>query len=185
MHWTALSGGLFIMGDPTNPQAVTAFASLAGLGCGGIVVPVATVCVIASPDDLIATTIALTLAVRIFGGTIGYSVYSNIFSNKLTSNLPTLVGQYAVEAGLPEASLVDFITAFLATPPDPSLATIPGVTPEVIASAALGAQWAFSESLKYVFIASIPFGVLATVSALFLRDLNKYMTNRVIAHLHG
>lgn len=128
---------------------------------------------------------ALTLAVRIFGGTIGYAIYSNIFTTKLTTNLPAMVGQYAVEAGLPESSLVDFLTAFLATPPDPALASIEGVTQEVIAAAAYGAQWAFSESLKWVFIASIPFGVLAIIASLFLRNIDQYMSNRVVANLHG
>lgn len=180
---TALAGGLFILGNPTNPRAVTAFAALAGLGVGGIVVPVATVCVVASPDHLIATTVALTLAVRILGGTIGSSIYYNIFTSKLTAKLPALVAAYALEAGLPESSLVAFVTGFLATPPDPSIATLPGVTAEVIAAATLGTRWAFADSLKFVFIASIPFGVLATVCSLFLRGLDKYMSNRVVAHL--
>jgi hypothetical protein len=179
-----LAGGLFILGDPNNPRAVTAFAGLAGLGCGGLVVPIATVCVIASPDHLIATTVALTLAFRVLGSTIGYAIYSNIFTNKLTTKLPILVAQYASQAGLPETSLMEFVTGFLAIPPDPSIANIPGVTTEVIAAAALGTQWAYAESLRFVFIASIPFGVLAVVSSLFVRDIHEFMTNRVVAHLH-
>lgn len=164
---------------------MTAFAALAGLGCGGLVVPIATVCVIASPDHLIATTVALTLAFRVLGSTIGYAIYSNIFTNKLTTKLPALVAQYAAEAGLPDSSLTEFVTGFLATPPDPSLADIPGVTTEVLAAAALGTQWAFADSLKFVFIASIPFGVLAVVLSFFVRNLHTYMTDRVVAHLHG
>ena len=31
------------------------------------------------PDDLIATIAALTLAIRVIGGSIGYCVYYNVF----------------------------------------------------------------------------------------------------------
>src|SRR5271170_7226402 len=108
------------MGTPNNPEAVVGFAAVAGLGVGGLVNTIATVCVIASPSHMIATTVALTLAARIFGGTIGYTIYSNIFTTKLTTNLSTLVSRYAVEAGLPPASVAEFLTAFLATSPDTS-----------------------------------------------------------------
>ncbi|KAJ9603123.1 hypothetical protein H2200_012418 [Cladophialophora chaetospira] len=180
-----LAGGLMTLGNPTNPGAVTAFAALAGLGCGGLIVPVATVCVIASPDHLIATTVALTLAFRVLGSTIGYAIYSNILTNKLTAKLPALVAHHAIEAGLPKESLTEFIMKFLATPPDSSVGAIPGVTSNVIAAAALGARWAYAESLKFVFFASIPFGVVAIVLSLFVRNLHKYMTDRVVAHLHS
>lgn len=31
------------------------------------------------PDDLIATVAALTLAIRVLGGSVGYCVYYNVF----------------------------------------------------------------------------------------------------------
>lgn len=34
------------------------------------------------PDDLIATVAALTLAIRVIGGSIGYCVYYNVFVHK-------------------------------------------------------------------------------------------------------
>ena len=48
---------------------------LAGLGIGGIVVPASIITNIICPDDLIATITALTLAIRVIGGAIGYTVY--------------------------------------------------------------------------------------------------------------
>ena len=48
---------------------------LAGLGIGGIVVPASIITNIICPDDLIATVTALTLAIRVVGGAIGYTVY--------------------------------------------------------------------------------------------------------------
>lgn len=40
-------------------------------------------------------------------------------------------------------------------------------------------QIAFSESYKYVYYVSIAFGVISILSACFLGDISKYMTNHV------
>lgn len=57
---------------------------MAGLGIGGIVVPASIITMIICPDDLIATVAALTLSIRVIGGSIGYCIYYNIFINKFT-----------------------------------------------------------------------------------------------------
>lgn len=157
-----------ITGNPENPRSTVAFATLAGIGVGGLIVPASTVAIIASPD-VIATTAAWTLAVRVFGGTIGYSIYYNIFMNKLNTKLPKLVAQYAV-------------SAFLTAPQ--TLVADTHISPAIIASASLGSRWAFSESLKFVFITSVPFGVLAMVAAFFIGNASEYMTDKVVANLH-
>ena len=51
---------------------------IAGFGIGGIVVPASIITTIICPDDLIATIAALTLAIRVIGGAIGYAVYYNV-----------------------------------------------------------------------------------------------------------
>lgn len=47
---------------------------VAGLGIGGIVVPASIISTIICPDDLIGTIAALTLAIRVIGGSVGYCV---------------------------------------------------------------------------------------------------------------
>ena len=44
------------------------------------------------PDDLIATVAALTLAIRVIGGSVGYAVYYNVFVNKFTTNSVFYIG---------------------------------------------------------------------------------------------
>lgn len=169
--------------NPTNPKVAVACASLAGVAVGAVIVPPATIAIIASPDDVIATTAALTLSIRVIGGSIGYCIFYNIFVSKLTSKLPAMVAEYALEAGLPATSTVLFVTDFLTGATD-ALGKVPGVNEKILAAAVLGSEWAYAESLKWVFITSIPFGVLALVASFFLGDVNKYMTNRIAADLH-
>ncbi|OAG36003.1 hypothetical protein AYO21_09796 [Fonsecaea monophora] len=174
--------GSIAAGNPTNPGFVTAATVVAGFAVGGLIVPAATIATIACPDDMIATTAALTLAIRAIGGSIGFTIYYNIFVNKLDAKLPAEIATYAIQAGLPVDSATEFVTALLTNPA--SLTSVNGVNSTIIAAGALGSQWAFADSLKYIFYTSIPFGVLAIVAAFFLGDIVPYMTNRIVATLN-
>lgn len=135
------------------------------------------------PDELIATCVALSLSIRVIGGSIGYAIYYNIFINKITANLPAYVGLYAVEAGLPLTSAKEFVTLFLTAPKELATANIPGLTLPVVQAATIGARWAYAESLKYVWYTSIAFGGLSIIACLFLGNISKYMTNRIAANI--
>ena len=134
-----------------------------------------------SPDDFIATATALSLAIRVIGGSIGYSIYFNVFGNKLTTELPAQVAKFAIGAGLPASSAVEFVGTFLTVPAN--ITRVPGVTPAIIAAATKGSQWAYAEALKMVWLVSIPFGVCAIVACCFLGNTSRFMTNRVAAHI--
>lgn len=148
---TGFAGALAVM-TPENEKLVVALGSLASFGVGGVLVPAATVAMLVCPDALITTAAALSLSIRTVGGSIGYSIYYNIFATKLTKNLPAYVAEYAIKAGLPLTSATEFVTVFLTNPKSLASARIPGMTPAVIASATKGTQWAYAESLKYVWV---------------------------------
>lgn len=141
-------GGAMAIVTPENEKMVIALGTVAGIGLGGMIVPSATVAMIASPDALITTCAALSLSVRAVGGSIGYSIYYNIFANKITARLPLRVAEFAVKAGLPIAEAKLFVGTFLTAPK--SLAKVPGVTPAIVAAATKGVQWAYADSLQYV-----------------------------------
>lgn len=144
---TCFSGGMAVV-TPENETIVIALGTVGGIGLGGLIVPSATVAMIASPDALITTCAALSLSVRAVGGSIGYSIYYNIFANKLKVKLPARVAEYAVKAGLPLTSAKLFVGTLLTAPAQ--IEKIPGVTPAILAAAAKGEQWAYADSLQYV-----------------------------------
>lgn len=183
MPFIAAFGGALAAANPTNPHVAIAMEILAGFGIGGILVPAATIAVTVCPDEVIATCIALSLSIRVIGGSIGYAIYYNVFINKLTAKLPVFVGTFAVKAGLPLTSATQFVTLFLTAPEELASADIPGLTEAVVAAATLGSQYAYAESLKYVWFASIAFGALSIAACLFLGDISKYMTNRIAANI--
>jgi len=174
-------GGSLAASTPDNPKLTVALGSLASFGVGGVLVPAATVAMIVTPDAVITTAAALSLSIRTVGGSIGYSIYYNIFATKLTQQLPSYIAEYAVKAGLPLTSAELFVGTFL-TQPD-AIADVPGFTPQVLAGAMKGSQWAYSQSLKYVWLTSIAFGSMAIVCCLALPSTKKYATNRVAVQI--
>lgn len=167
--------------NPTNAGVAVGLATIAGFGIGGVIVPSATIAMTACPDSLIATTTALTLTVRFVGGSIGYSIYYNVFIDKLGTNLPAKVLEYALDAGLPESSAEAFVSTFLSTPA--AAVNVTGVTPAIVEAAVIGSRWGYSEALKYVWYVSIPFGCLSIVGCFLIGDISRFMTNRIAVEL--
>lgn len=67
---TAFGGSLASM-NPENVYQTVTLGSFAAFGLGGVIVPAATVAMVACPDALITTCAALSLSVRAVGGAIG------------------------------------------------------------------------------------------------------------------
>jgi len=173
---TAFSGALAAV-TPDTPRMAVGLGTLAGFGVGGVLVPAATIAITVTPDASIATCVALSLAIRTVGGSIGYAIYYNVFINKFTAKLPVYVADYAIKAGLPVADAKLFVGTFLTAPAN--ITMVPGITPAIVEAATIGTRWAYAESLKYVWLTSIAFGVCAIIACLFLGNITPYMTHRI------
>ncbi|KAF2159271.1 hypothetical protein M409DRAFT_71157 [Zasmidium cellare ATCC 36951] len=155
-----------------NMGTLWGLLTLAGLGIGGIVVPASIITTIICPDDLIATVAALTLAIRVIGGSIGYCVYYNVFVSKFvpkaTLNITneTIIGE-AIK--LTADSLIDRIADL------PGVVGVPGAHEGIV----YAGQVAYAEAYVYVYLVSIAFGSISIIAACFLGDISKYMDDHV------
>lgn len=86
-----------------------------------------------------------------------------------------------VEAGVPAVVLSEFVVPFLTTLT--ILNKTSSVNEELVEAATTGSCWAYSDSLKYIWLASIPFGVCAIITSCFIGSITKYITNRVAAKI--
>ncbi|KJY00781.1 hypothetical protein TI39_contig312g00027 [Zymoseptoria brevis] len=177
---TAFIGAL-ATATPNNAIQTVALGTIGGFGVGGVLVPAQTVAMTACPDHLIGTVVSLALAIRVIGGSIGYSIYFKVFKNKLTTALPTYVAGKAIAAGLRATSAVQFVTAFLTAPA--TAAKVEGVTAQVIAAAQRGAQEANAHAFYYVWVTSIASGLISVLLCLALPSNYKFLTNWVAAHI--
>lgn len=136
---------------------------------------------------MIATISALTLSIRVVGGSIGYTIYYNIFISKFVPSATHYIGgvmltklhitnpAYIAEAvELTGASLLDEIRH------------IPGIAGNEAAYNAVvtAGQIAYAESYKWVYYASIGFGGVSIIAALFLENIGDYMNDNVAVVMH-
>lgn len=173
-------GGALAASTPFNPGFAIAMATLDSFGIGALIVPSLTLALYACPDRYIGTTAALSLSVRFLGGSIGTAIYYNIFNTKIKAKLPAYVGKAAEGDGLPSQQLLPFIQAL--TQPvgaQQAVMQVPGVNAKIVEDASLALRHAYADSLKYVWYATIPFGIIAIICCLFLPNIKKFMTGRV------
>jgi hypothetical protein len=160
---------------------------LAGLGIGGIVVPASIITTIICPDDLIATVAALTLAIRVIGGSIGYCVYYNVFLNKFIPQATLMIGGVMeLEFNITDPKLIGAAIEYTGASLLPLLQTIPGITGNEIAynAVVLAGQEAYAYAYKYVYYTSIAFGSISIIAACFLGDISPYMDDHVAVVMH-
>lgn len=179
---TAGVGALAAVTENT-PSLGIGMSFLGGLGVGGIIVPAAIILTIVSPDENIATITALTLSVRLIGGSIGYAIYFNVLQNKVTTVLPVKVGTAVLKAGLPPGQVATFILALVAQNTT-AIGEIKGLTPTILAAATEAVKQSYVEGFRLIYLVSIAFGGAAIISSLFLGDIRKYMVDRIAVDIH-
>jgi hypothetical protein len=160
---------------------------VAGLGIGGIVVPASIITTIICPDDLIATVTALTLAVRVIGGSIGYCVYYNVFIKKFVPNATNMIGYVMLaELGITNETYIYDAIVYTGASLLPLLNTIPGIAGNQTAydMVVLAGQEAYAASYKYVYYTSTAFGAISILAAVFLGDISPYMDDHVAVVIH-
>lgn len=164
-----------------NLNAVYGILVVAGLGIGGIVVPASIITTIICPSDLIATVTALTLAVRVIGGAVGYTIYYNVFINKFVPIATQTIGSACVMHNITDPKLIGEIIELTGASLIEGILEIPGVDGNITTwqSLVLAGQESYAAAYPYVYYTSIAFGVISCISSLFLGDIHKYMNEHI------
>ncbi|CCX09243.1 MFS drug efflux pump [Pyronema domesticum] len=173
--------GSLAVADINNLGTLWGLLVLASLGIGGIVVPASIMTTIICPDDLIATVAALTLAIRVIGGSIGYCVYYNVYVSKFRPHAITYIGGAIVRMGIKDPMVIKEAIVLTGESMLSELHHLPGIAGNETRYQILvkAGQMAFAESYKYVYLVSIAFGAVSIVAACLLGDISKYMDNHV------
>ncbi|KXT00240.1 hypothetical protein AC578_1224 [Pseudocercospora eumusae] len=175
-----------------NLSTIWGLLFLAGLGIGGIVVPASIITTIICPDDLIATVAALTLSIRVIGGSIGYCVYYNVFVSKFVPKATHYIGGYMMtELNITSETVIGEVIELTSASLIEQIATIPGISGvegaweavvhagQVLLIIAVSMQVAYAEAYVYVYYVSIAFGSVSIIAACFLGDISKYMDDHI------
>lgn len=179
-HGFHLGTAALACATPYNMDKLWGLLVLGGLGIGGIVVPASIITTIICPDDLIATVSALTLAIRVIGGSIGYCAYYNVFVSKFVPNAIKYIGGTMVQLGITNATYIGHAVELTGASLLENMREIPGLENDTAYNMVVAAgQLAYAESYKYVYLGSIAAGGVSIIAACFLGDINKYMDEHV------
>lgn len=178
--------GALAVADLNNIKAVYGILVIAGLGIGGIVVPASIITTIVCPDDLIATIAALTLAIRVIGGAIGYTAYYNVFLNKFVPKLSLEIALACFRHDIFDIAIITEIAELTGASLIDKIKDVPGVDGNLTIwnDIVVSGQESFAYAYPYVYYVSIAFGGISIIASVFLGDISQYMDDHVAVVMH-
>ena len=156
---------------------------IAGLGVGGIVVPASTIATIIAPRDFIATITALTISIRIVGGVIGYTVYYNVFIQKLVPQLTKALIGACVKSGITDRETIGAVIELTGASMVDEIRMLPDVTDESWAVIVAAGQQAYAMAYPWVYYCSIAFGGVSILASLGMEDISGLIDRTVMVHM--
>ncbi|WKT47637.1 MFS transporter superfamily [Fusarium oxysporum f. sp. vasinfectum] len=118
-------------------------------------------------------------SIRALGGAIAQALYVSILSNELTRKMPEYVTPAATKLGLPTKSLPSLFEAINKG----DYSDVPGINKAIIESVGDAVVKAYTNSLQYVFYATVPFSCIMLVAACLVPDVKKFLTYNVAKRL--
>ncbi|RAL65916.1 hypothetical protein DID88_005578 [Monilinia fructigena] len=176
--------GALAAANLNNINAVYGILVIAGLGIGGIVVPASIITTIICPDDLIATIAALTLAIRVVGGAIGYTTYYNVFLNKFIPELSIKIATVCYKNNIVSPKIIHTIADLTGASLLDEILPLVGNNITIWNEVVRAGQEAYVEAYPWVYYVSIAFGVVSILASIGLGDISKYMDDHVAVVIH-
>lgn len=121
---------------------------------------------------------------RGISGTIATAIYSTVLTNRNLKNIPTQVSKAALEAGLDPENVPQAVAAAGAAT-KAALDKVPGMTPSIKSAIQHGIRVANAQSFRTMFLVSLAFGITAVISAWFVSNMDKFLTDDVARKLQG
>ena len=138
------------------------------------------------PQRDLGVAIGLIGTFRSLGGAVGSVIFSSIFAQTAEKQVAKRIAATAVGAGVSPSTLGDLIPGVILTllGVPGQAATVPSVPARVFADCVNAARYGYAYGFRITWLASIPFGIIATICAACVRDPSKYFTNHVEIHLN-
>ncbi|KIW81115.1 hypothetical protein Z517_04138 [Fonsecaea pedrosoi CBS 271.37] len=183
LFMAAFIGGLAAQTKDTQALS-SAFATLGSFGVGYIEILAATAATFVIKDQKqMGTPNGIFGSIRSAGGVLATTIYLTILTNRMATNTTNIVVPAVLEAGLPQSSLEQFLTA-LNSGIASAIAAVPGVTERIILAGSSALLESYTDAFQKVFLASIAFGVLSVMAAVAIRPFTKEeLAGTIIFHL--
>ncbi|KAK3708901.1 hypothetical protein LTR37_011231 [Vermiconidia calcicola] len=178
--------GLAALITPSNLNWLMAVQFLAMLPFGWITLNCYTAASLNVPQKDLGVAIGLIGTFRSIGGSVGSVIFSSIFAQTAAKQVAKRVSNTAIAAGVSAETLPELIGAvqlsLVGAPAE--LSTLSGVSTRTFDACVDAARLGYAYGFRMTWLASIPFGVIATLCAVIVKDPSKYFTNHVEIHLN-
>ncbi|RFU35442.1 hypothetical protein B7463_g866, partial [Scytalidium lignicola] len=178
--------GLAATITPTNLNWLMAVQFLAMLPFGWITLNCYTTASLNVPQRDLGIAIGLIGTFRSLGGSIGSVIFSSIFTQTATKQIAKRVTKTIAANQITNTTLIpELIEAARLT-----ILGVPGqaaqftdVSASVFDQVVTASRYGYAYAFRITWLASIPFGILALISAACVIDPSRYFTNHVEIHL--
>lgn len=177
--------GLAAFITPYNINWLMAVQFLAMFPFGWITLNCYTTASLNIPQRDLGVAIGLIGTFRSVGGSIGSVIFSSIFNQIAEKEVAKRIGATALARGVPAATvpeLANSVSLTLLGVPDLA-AKFPSLPYGVFDACVRAARYGYAYGFRITWLASIPFGVIATLCAFAVKDPSKYFTNHIEIHL--
>lgn len=173
--------GLMALVTPDNINWVMAVQFFAFFPWGWIVINCYATATLHVPQRDLGIAVGLIGTFRSVGGSVGSVLFSTIFRQTAEKEVAKRVAATAIAAGVPPASVGKIMQAVAKTlvGVPGQAAKLQGVSGEAFEACVRAARYGYAYGLRITWLASIPFGVLAVLAAMAVRDPSRYFTNHV------
>ncbi|KAK5117986.1 hypothetical protein LTR62_004030 [Meristemomyces frigidus] len=136
---------------------------------------------LALPSEDIGAALGALGSIRSAGAAVATAIYVTILNNKLKAFIPKYVAPAALNAGLPQSSLTQLLTALAAG----NLTTVPGIDANIEAAVGAADANAAADAFQYVWYAVVAFACVAVAASCLTVNYGQYLTDTVERKLHG
>jgi copper(I)-binding protein len=169
--------GCLATSTPTSNVSSTALVALSFAFVSAVSIFATSMVQLNVKHEHIGVASGLIVTMRTLGGAVATTIYLTILNNKLTSNLPKYVATPLAKDGVDPALIPDVILALTSgaiTSP-----VLGKLTPKALFDAVSGLKGAYANAFRLVYLVSIAFGVIGTITVAFASDVDHLMTRQV------
>lgn len=171
--------GLLALVTPNNTAMCLAFQFLATVPFAWVTLACYTTVSLHIPQRDLGVAHGSIGTFRFLGGALGSTVLNIIIDSKSAELLPKYVAEAVVPLGFPAAKVGALVAALAAG----NGAAVEGATPAIVHAGTIASRFAWAYAFRMAYLATIPFGVVATTVAFFVSDPSKYFTDHIAIHL--
>ncbi|KAJ5610199.1 hypothetical protein N7510_006918 [Penicillium lagena] len=175
--WCSVFTGLMALINSSRLSWAYAFSALFGIGTAVTTVIPVTALALSVPSFLLGTAGTISISGRALGGTIGITIFTAVYNNKIGVALGQNVGEALATAGKGNLT-AEVVGALLSSNPN-ALNLVPGVTPALIPKIQVAQQMAVAYSWKYVWIAVCVVVAANALVACSLQSVARKMNNHI------